>query len=815
MSRRSVHGFPGGMAIRSRTKAAAGLLAATVSLAVLLAGAGGAAAVTGPTFWKVDLHEHSAFSGDARADVGIDAAVAQSRGYNAVFLTDHDRMSGFQIQGANGNFLSYTDKLSGRWTAKSAPTPLPVGSAATNEVSSTHVHSGSSSLHLAATAGTSTNVRSYVYADRGVGLLSGNPTLDFWVYPQTIDAGSGVDVSVSLGGDKSTGVSTYGYSTADGTPHIGKSTVLVWQLGSARAASADGTTDVYTNALHFTPATWNHYTIDLLTGAGSWTPTGGSPTAFSSTGVNALGLDQPASYDVLAYVKMEASAVNGTADAYFDDYTMRVPSPQCPAAEFVTRDNLIDSGQFNTSSFKLFPAREMGQNNHSNQFNFDVTSATRYKDTYNDTSVPQNDATLCASTNSSWVPPWQFNYYGSDNIPDVQASGYPAQDNHPGVTDTTNDVVTTLAHGADTVEVRTSADYSSTWDAILQQNHPVIGTYGSDAHTGVSNGAPASYIDAPTLGLNDLLHSLFEGRLFMAPNTFGGTIDFNLDGGPSPYPARYPVYVPATQTTASVHLSISGGLTSGEHVVWYYSSGGADQTITDTISGSTYGATKAIPLSGSFTYVRAAVTSSGGTLVANTEPIFFEDVSGLPSGTSVHVDTFTPPTGTCSCTVGMMKGITSAAYTNSALALTLTDPVGTTTTLVGSSAAPSSVTMDGTPITPSSSLSAFESAIGDAYFYDGSTRTLYLQDDQTAGATSTIAVALASGSNAPPTANDVSSSAVSGALSSWVPSVSDPDAGDTLTCSIVSPPSHGTASVSSDCSGGTYTSSSGYVGRTR
>ena len=109
--------------------------------------------------------------------------------------------------------------------------------------------------------------------------------------------------------------------------------------------------------------------------------------------------DKPANYDVLGYVKMEASAVNGTADAYFDDYSLSAASPQCPAAEFAYRNSLIDSGQFNTSTFKLFPAREMGQNNHSNQFNFDIQNANQYKDTYNDTTVPQNDGTLCASSN--------------------------------------------------------------------------------------------------------------------------------------------------------------------------------------------------------------------------------------------------------------------------------------------------------------------------------------------------------------------------------------------------------------------------------
>ena len=89
---------------------------------------------------------------------------------------------------------------------------------------------------------------------------------------------------------------------------------------------------------------------------------------------------------------------------------------------------------------------------------------------------------------------------------------------------------------------------------------------------------------------------------------------------------------------ASVHLAIDGGHVSGETVNWYYSSGATPTTLTDAISGSTYEATKSIPLSGGFTYVRADVRSSTGALLAFTQPIFFESVSGLPDGMSVHID---------------------------------------------------------------------------------------------------------------------------------------------------------------------------------
>jgi hypothetical protein len=612
------------LAVRARLLAL--LLAAT---ALLAAAHPRAAAASGPTWWLVDTHQHSAFSGDARADLGLDAAIDKSLNYNAVFVTDHDRLNSFSIEGANGNYLDYHDALTGRWLPKT----LGAASSSTNAVVTSPVHSGTNSLHLAVTSSSTSNGRTFVYAKRGSNLLSGDVTLDFWVLPVQIGAGAGVDVSVSLGGDVTSGVSTYGYTTADGVAHIGKSTVLVWQLGAARAASSNGTTDVITNQLPYTLGVWNHYVIDVTTGAVSWTGSGGSTKSLSTSGLNSLSAaDQPANYAVLGYPKMEASATNGSADAYFDDYVLQVAAPQCPAVDFVYRNSLIDSGRFNGlnaagQSFVLFPAREMGQQHHTQQFNFDITSPSQYYDAFSDS--VSNDAQLCAATNTPSAP-WKFSYYGSDNIPSIQAGGYPTQSNHPGITDTLADVIGTQAHGAQLIEVQGADDYSGAWDEILQQNHQAIGTYGSDAHEGIGTGAPADFIDAPSLTLNSLVQSIFEGRLYMARNDFGGRVVFNLDpNSPSPYPARYPVTSFANQTSAAVHLAITGGLTAGETVRWIYNSGAGDQTITDTPPGASYNVTKSIPLSGAFTFVRAEVRDAAGTLVANTEPIFFERGSAL------------------------------------------------------------------------------------------------------------------------------------------------------------------------------------------
>ena len=101
------------------------LAALAAGLVAVQSGATTSHAASGPTWWKVDLHEHSAFSGDARADIGVDAAKAKAQNYNAVFLTDHDRGSGFQIGGDNGNKISVPEQLNNNWTSKLLPRASP------------------------------------------------------------------------------------------------------------------------------------------------------------------------------------------------------------------------------------------------------------------------------------------------------------------------------------------------------------------------------------------------------------------------------------------------------------------------------------------------------------------------------------------------------------------------------------------------------------------------------------------------------------------------------------------------------------------
>ena len=311
----------------------------------------------------------------------------------------------------------------------------------------------------------------------------------------------------------------------------------------------------------------------------------------STTGVNDLPpVDAPADYDVLTYVKMEAAATNGTADGYFDDFQMNVASPQCTSTEFVYRNSLLSALNGTNSGggqFVVFPAREMGQNNHANQFNFGITNTSQYKDTFTDST--QDDNAICASVNNPSAQ-WQFSKLGTDNIACVQASGYPVQDNHPGVTDTVADVVNTNAHGADAVEARTGDDYSDpsdlpagdAWDQILMKNVVIMGTQGSDAHEGVGTTTPSMYIDAPSLTLNDLMHSYFEGRMYGAPGNFGGIVIFNLDGSTSPYPGALPRLRARRASRARTSISTSPAASvPSQQVRWIYSSAGATPTVTD------------------------------------------------------------------------------------------------------------------------------------------------------------------------------------------------------------------------------------------
>ena len=246
---------------------------AGVVVGALLAGtavvAGGPTAAVGSgegdprawPYWKADLHAHSVVSGDATADSGIIAAYAKQRGFNAVFLTDHQAASYNVIGGVVASHVSFDDDAGAnrQWNDEppSVSGPLQAG------LSTTHVLSGTNAYRASAAA----PGEAFGWIKRGPNLRSGAITLRFSVYPTRVDAASGLYVSMSLGGDPTVpGRESDGYTTAGGTVLPGHSTTLVWQLGAARSDSDDGTTRVITQPLAYTLNQWNTYTIDVSAG---------------------------------------------------------------------------------------------------------------------------------------------------------------------------------------------------------------------------------------------------------------------------------------------------------------------------------------------------------------------------------------------------------------------------------------------------------------------------------------------------------------------------------------------------------------------
>jgi hypothetical protein len=65
--------------------------------------------------------------------------------------------------------------------------------------------------------------------------------------------------------------------------------------------------------------------------------------------------------------------------------------------------------------------------------------------------------------------------------------------------------------------------------------------------------------------------------------------------------------------------------------------------------------------------------------------------------------------------------------------------------------------------------------------------------------------------NDAPVADDASISGEEETTIPWIPSVGDVD-GDVLTCSIITPPAHGSVTLNPDCSGGSYTPEADYSG---
>jgi len=419
-------------------------------------------AAAGDQWFKTDLHVHSAVSGDGLDDLGVIANTAIAKGYNAMFVTDHQGASSFNIGTDTANNVFFEDTLSTRWKLDNTGSL----SAFDNTMSSAQHSSGSSSLHVRAIS--SSTGEAFAYRERGPNLRSGTLTLSFDLRPVRIDAGSGVYVSVALGGD-STIDPPDGYETVGSGLKPGRSTVLVWQLGTPRVNSSDPDAKVVTAPVSAPLNTWTHVTVNVT----------------SAINAALAAADRPVDYNGTLFIKIAAAANNGTAEAYFDAFSLSAGSVVPPGNEFLYRNSLISA--HDTGTFKMFPSVEMGINRHAHRFNFDISSATDY-----------NTFFLCDGQGAS------CNQNGTDGIATTQLSGYPSQLNHPGEPGGVSAAEATgnLGYGADVMEVRDDT-MISIWDDLLQTGMVLPGSWTSDMHSvqtlNVADRGVASYLYAPAL----------------------------------------------------------------------------------------------------------------------------------------------------------------------------------------------------------------------------------------------------------------------------------------------------------------------------
>src|SRR5919204_6561967 len=66
-------------------------------------------------WFKTDTHVHSVVSGDALDDVGILSQKLKAKGYNAIFLTDHEAGSNFPISTVIANHIVFDDDYGTKW----------------------------------------------------------------------------------------------------------------------------------------------------------------------------------------------------------------------------------------------------------------------------------------------------------------------------------------------------------------------------------------------------------------------------------------------------------------------------------------------------------------------------------------------------------------------------------------------------------------------------------------------------------------------------------------------------------------------------
>jgi hypothetical protein len=663
------------------------------------------AAAAANTWFKVDPHVHSsAVSGDSQQDLGLIADMGKRLGFDAMFVTDHTASHVKEIGGVISDHLVLDDDLV-QWpamlyNAAAPPGGTPAGGSGPGTgsavLASSPVKTGSQSLHVAASS--SQYTESFVWNKRGPSLHTGDVILKFSAYPTRIDAGSGMFVSVSIGGDETMNRrGPIGYSTLDEVAHPLKHNVLIWQLGTPRPSSSDPDARFVAHDLSYTLNQWNDYTINVSQAIRDEIP----------------AADQPHDMNALTMVKLSAAARGGSVDGYFDAFKLDSSTDLTQGQEFVRRNQYIH--HWDTPSFTLFPSQEVGYNRHAQRFYFPITD------------------------------PSQFVLFktGIGAIPDIQAAGYPAQLNHPGLPGgvTSAEAISNQDYGAELVEVSERGEtglnkdlMTDNWDAVLKQGVQVIGTWTSDSHRTDKMG-PASYLNASGSSFDALMRALYEGRQYDAYADFAGRAIFNADGSSAPAAARYPIIVSPDAELARVRLKITGGIPAGSRLVWVSNGEPVDS---EPVSGTSFDLQRSFPLSGAFTYVRAELRSADDLRIMQTEPLFFRPApSVLPAGMTYAVTGVTTPSG-AGYVNAAVRGITGSSWDgpSQTLQVTLTNPAGSLSELriFTGAQSPLVVAIDGQPAAAAASAAAYDAASGSSWWYDVSTRELLVKARQGAGA---------------------------------------------------------------------------------
>lgn len=590
-------------------------------------------------WFRLETHVHSVFSSDAVADVGVLAATARALDYDAVFLTDHNGGSTFQIAGETAN-LRTLDESMDEWEAEREGT-LDDTAMHLDETTAYH---GSRSLRFAATSSARGSLS--LYTSRGPLITASPVTLTFALRPERFDPGAGFAFLISLGGDPAVR-RPVGYTTANGDVLLGQSHTFAWTIGRPTLPAATPAHRLYQFPLPPpTPGVWTTYTVDV-----------------SAALAQLPAAQQPHPYAAFLYPRFLLSVEHGAAALWLDAVQLRATRPLDPAQEFVARTTLCEA--FSDESFRLFCALEMGQQHHTIRFDFAITDPSQF----------------AAFT------------YGTDGIPLVQEGGYPTQLNHPGSTIRLRDIRENRAYDADFLEVR-KPEWAALWDELLLDGITILGSWGTDSHETIDRGNPATFVFAPDLHLDTFVRALYEGRSFLAKNTFDGAFFLTLSShATDPHPARYPVFVSNATTAVPVFAQLTGTVPAGTTIRWIRNGRVVHQV---PVQPATTEYPLQLTLDGRSTIVRAELVAPAGAVLAMTQPLRFHDILGLPAENRFTIAGIETPTGR-GYNRRQTLGIVDAAWdvAAQALLLTLQAPPGSAIVLASESDPPFAVELSG------------------------------------------------------------------------------------------------------------------------